>query len=231
MSAFVLKLIAAISMLFDHTGYLIFGKSSFFNYIGRLAFPIFAFQITEGYVHTKNLKKYILRLFVFALISQIPFQIFNKIFFDRFLINVLFTLSFGLMGIIIYDKYNKFIGILLSILLAYIAEKLSFDYGAYGVIIILLFFIFKNNLYLKGATFILATFAHYFLAVIPYGLDTCIRVFTTINTVSLYTICTALAIIPIMLYNGKKGRNIKYFLYLFYPIHLLIISALSLLLK
>ena len=112
MSAFVLKLIAVISMLFDHTGYLIFGKASFFNYIGRLAFPIFAFQIAEGYTHTKNLKKYILRLFVFALISQIPFQIFSKIFFDRFLINVLFTLLFGLMGIIIYDKYNKFLGIL-----------------------------------------------------------------------------------------------------------------------
>ena len=231
MNAFVLKLIAVISMLFDHTGYLIFGKASFFNYIGRLAFPIFAFQIAEGYTHTKNLKKYILRLFVFALISQIPFQIFNKIFFDRFLINVLFTLLFGLMGIIIYDKYNKFLGILLSLLLAYVAEKLLFDYGAYGVIIIFLFYIFKNNLYLKGATFIIATFAHYLFAVIPYGIDTCIRIFTTINPILIYAICTSLAIIPISVYNGKKGRSIKYFLYLFYPIHLLILSGLYLLLK
>ena len=231
MNAFVLKLIAVISMLFDHTGYLIFGKASFLNYIGRLALPIFAFQIAEGYTHTKNLKKYILRLFIFALISQIPFQIFNTIFFDRFMINVMFTLCFGLLSITIFDKYNKFLGILITALLAFIAEKLSFDYGAYGVIIILLFFIFKNNLYLKGATFILATFAHYFLAVIPYGIDTCIRVFTTINPIPIYAICTCVAILPILLYNGKKGRNIKYFLYLFYPIHLLIISALSLLLK
>ena len=62
MSSFALKILACISMLFDHTGYLIFNGSSFFNYIGRLAFPIFAFQIAEGYTHTKDLKKYVFRL-------------------------------------------------------------------------------------------------------------------------------------------------------------------------
>ena len=72
MSAFVLKIIALISMLCDHSSYLIYGKFSFLNYIGRLAFPIFAFQISEGYIHTKNLKRYFLRLFLFAIISQAP---------------------------------------------------------------------------------------------------------------------------------------------------------------
>ena len=73
MSSFALKLIAIISMLFDHAGYAIYGKLSWCNFIGRLAFPIFAFQITEGYIHTKNLKNYFFRLGIFALISQIPF--------------------------------------------------------------------------------------------------------------------------------------------------------------
>lgn len=231
MSAFVLKIIACISMLFDHTGYLVFGKASFFNYIGRLAFPIFAFQITEGYIHTKNLKKYILRLFIFALISQIPFMIFNKLFFDRFEVNVLFTLLFGLICIVSFDKHNKIFGIFVTYILAFIAEKLSFDYGAYGVVIIMLFYLFRNNLGLKSLAFVLATLIHYFLAIIPYGLNTFVRIFTTINAVSIYTICTALTIILIMLYNGKKGRSIKYFLYLFYPIHLLVISGLYFLLK
>ena len=58
MSSFVLKIIAIITMFIDHVGYAIFGKFSFFNYIGRIAFPIFAFQISEGYSHTKDLKKY-----------------------------------------------------------------------------------------------------------------------------------------------------------------------------
>ena len=85
MSAFVLKIIAIITMFIDHIGYIFSnGKISYFNYIGRLAFPIFAFQISEGYLHTKNLKKYFLRLFLFALISQIPFMLYEKIITDKF---------------------------------------------------------------------------------------------------------------------------------------------------
>ena len=82
-SAFVLKIIAVITMTIDHSGYLIFGGSSFMNFIGRIAFPIFAFQITEGYTHTHNLKKYFLRLFAFALISQIPFMLFTTMITSR----------------------------------------------------------------------------------------------------------------------------------------------------
>ena len=66
-------MIAIVSMVFDHTGYILFKNFSWMNYIGRLAFPIFAFQLTEGYSYTKNLKKYFLRLFIFAIISQIPY--------------------------------------------------------------------------------------------------------------------------------------------------------------
>ena len=73
MSSFVLKIIAIISMFLDHLSYSIYGHFSWLNYLGRLAFPIFAFQITEGYSHTKDLKKYFLRLGIFALISQIPY--------------------------------------------------------------------------------------------------------------------------------------------------------------
>ena len=64
MSSFVLKMIAIITMFIDHIGYAIFGELSFFNYIGRIAFPIFAFQISEGYLHSKNLKKYYLQSYL-----------------------------------------------------------------------------------------------------------------------------------------------------------------------
>ena len=79
MTSFVLKLIALITMFIDHSGYIIMGSFSYFNYIGRIAFPIFAFQISEGFSHTHNLKKYFIRLGAFALISQIPFSLFNYI--------------------------------------------------------------------------------------------------------------------------------------------------------
>ena len=107
MSAFVLKIIAIISMTFDHMSYLIFGEFSFMNYIGRIAFPIFAYQITEGYIHTHNLKKYFFRLFIFALISQIPFMLFSSLLSDEISLNIFFTLLLGLGAITIYDALNK----------------------------------------------------------------------------------------------------------------------------
>ena len=92
MSSFVLKIIAVVTMFIDHIGYAIFGKFSFFNYIGRISFPIFAFQISEGYAHTRDLKKYFLRLFVFAIISQVPFMLFHKMLSNDFTLNIFFTL-------------------------------------------------------------------------------------------------------------------------------------------
>lgn len=231
MNSFLLKLIACFSMLFDHIGYLIFKSASFFNYIGRLAFPIFAFQITEGYLHTKNLKKYMLRLLVFAIISQIPFMIFNKLFLDRVAVNVMFTLLFGLGAIVIFDKFNKFLGIFYTIIIAFFAEKCHFDYGAYGISIIMIFYIFKDNSLLKMIAFLIATFIKYATILLPYSLPTIFNIITTFNPIVFYAICTGLSIIPILLYNGQKGKDIKYFLYLFYPIHLLILSELYIICK
>ena len=100
MTSFVLKIIAIISMFLDHLSYSIYGQFSWLNYLGRLSFPIFAFQITEGYHHTKNLKKYFLRLGIFAVISQIPFYLFTNTFTTEFTLNIFFTLFAGLLAII-----------------------------------------------------------------------------------------------------------------------------------
>lgn len=119
MSAYVLKIIAVITMFIDHIGYVVYtGKIPYLNFIGRLAFPIFAFQISEGYIHTKNLKKYFFRLFLFAIISQIPFMLFESIFINEFYLNVFFTLFLGLLSIFIYEKLDcNFFGIIISILI------------------------------------------------------------------------------------------------------------------
>lgn len=220
MSSFVLKIIAIVTMFIDHIGYAIFGKFSFFNYIGRIAFPIFAFQISEGYIHTRNLKKYFLRLFIFALISQIPFMLFYKLISNTFELNIFFTLLLGLACIYIYDKSKyKFTSIILSIVIGIIAEFSHCDYGFYGVAIILLFYIFKNNISLASIAFILATTIKYLIIIFKYGLY---------DAYIYLLICTIIPIIFINLYNGKKGKDTKYLLYLFYPIHLLLIYGISL---
>ena len=221
MSAFVLKIIAAIAMFMDHIGYLINdGKFTYFNYIGRIAFPIFAFQISEGYVHTKNVKKYFFRLFIFALISQIPFMLFDKAFFGGFGLNVFCTLFLGLTAIFIYDKSKyKSLGILASIALGLIAQFTKCDYGFYGVAIILLFYIFKNNFVNASLFFVIATSIKYAIHFTKNGF----------NPIYIYLLLFACApIIFIAFYNGKKGKDTKLFLYLFYPIHLLLIYGLSL---
>ena len=81
-------------MLFDHFGDAIIGKFSFCNLIGRIAFPIFAFQTVQGYIYTKDLKKHMLKLFIFACISQIPFMLFLSTFTEEILtLNIFFLLS------------------------------------------------------------------------------------------------------------------------------------------
>lgn len=224
MSSFVLKIIAVITMFIDHLGYTIFGKFSYLNYIGRISFPIFAFQISEGYIHTKNLKKYFLRLFLFAVISQIPFMLFHSIISDTFYLNIFFTLLLGLLSIYIYDKCKyKFIGILSGILLALIAQFSNCDYGAYGVAIILIFYIFKNNIFNSCIFFIFATLIKYCIPCIKYGVFPKEYLYLFIGT-----------IIPSLFfatYNGKKGKDTKYLLYLFYPIHLILLYGIHLISK
>lgn len=218
MTSFVLKIIAVIVMIFDHLGYVLFNKFSFMNYIGRLAFPIFAFSITEGYIHTRNLKKYFIRLLIFALISQIPYMLFINVFTNTFTLNILFTLVLGLFAITIYDKSkNKLLGILSVISCAVLAHFLCFDYGWFGIATIFIFYIFKNKKLYMNLAFCVTTFINYFYSYI-----------TTFKKEYLFIILfCCLSLIPINLYNGNKGKNIKYFLYIFYPLHLILLYLLT----
>lgn len=234
MTSFMLKLIAIISMTLDHLGYFLYnGMHSIFNYLGRFAFPIFAFQISEGYAHTKNLKKYFIRLFLFALLSQIPFTLFyfgvvnqisiNNLFphiLINFRLNIFFTLLLGLLSIFIFDKSKfKILGLILVGLTCYVAELIHVDYGYWGVLLIFSFFLFKNNKILTVLIFALMCFIRYTPAFIKYN-------FNYIHI--LLCLSTFLSIIPILLYNGKLGFKTKKLLYIFYPAHLLIIYIASL---
>lgn len=221
MSSFALKMIAVISMCFDHFGYFIFdGAFTWFNYIGRLAFPIFAFQISEGYIHTHNFKKYFMRLFIFALISQIPFNLYEYALGIDFTLNVFFTLILGLIAIYAYDKIpNKLLGLLFAGICIYLGELINIDYGYWGVLLVFAFYILKIDLKSNKIIMSLGFLALVLLNYLPKML--------TFNFLSIYinmAICTFLAIVPILLYNGKQGLKTKYLLYIFYPLHLGILA-------
>lgn len=230
MSAFVLKIIACFTMFIDHVGYLIFnGDSSWFNYVGRLAFPIFAFQISEGYIHTRGIKKYLLRLSIFAFVSQIPFMLFHSIIAETLGLNVIFTLFLGLVSIIVYDKYNKFVGFSVAIFLGFIAQILKCDYGFYGVAITFLFYVFSKDKLLLSASFVVATTIKYSYLFLRYlGTEFQAIAFQTYLP---YFLSTLASLIIILLYNKKKGPNTRYLFYLFYPLHMILIYILNFVLQ
>lgn len=233
MTSFALKIIALISMFCDHFGDAFIGHYNFLNLIGRTAFPIFAFQISEGYIHTRSVKKYFIRLFLFALISQIPFYLFIQKFLptSMSLLNIFFTLLLGLLCIITYNSFvnvknkelqykvfnielKKIIGIVLALFVAYVGSLLKVDYGFWGIIVIFAFYLFKDNKLAMIISYICLCIIRYGIFIIQHGLH--------IQYVYL-CIATIFPIIFIALYNGKQGYKIKYLLYLFYPLHLLLL--------
>ena len=228
MSSFILKIFAIVFMVFDHFGISYIRHFSYFNLIGRMSFPIFAFQISEGFIHTKNLKKYILRLFIFALISQIPFYLFLHKYnpaLDNTL-NIFFTLLLGLLCIIIYNYFinlkitkkifgveiKRIFGILIVLLVSYLGNLIHVDYGYWGILIIFIFYLFKKDKLAMVISYICLCIIKYISPLVSFGFH--------IEYIYLI-LSTIFPIIIILLYNGKQGLKLKYFMYLFYPLHLL----------
>lgn len=230
-----LKIIAIVTMLIDHVGaiiakefvysllgnqeavYIAMNIMNVMRSIGRLSFPIFCFLLVEGFYHTKNVKKYAFRLLLFAIVSEIPFDLaFNGMFLEFGSQNIFFTLFIAvlMMWAIEYFK-NKFIEnrqlyIILStvvmVLATLLADYINCDYNSVGVIVILIMYLFKDNKILKTVSVSLV-----------------FAIFSNFGRQSL----AGLAFIPILMYNGEKGLSLKYFFYVFYPAHLIILWFLT----
>ena len=219
MNIFSIKLIACITMVFDHIKYGLPVTENFVTtYLGRISFPLFAFLITEGYVHTSNLKKYYQRLLIFGIISQIPFMLFRTLVGEWKLLNIMFTLLIGLIAITIYDKEkNKFISIPIMIALIFCGEFLNVDYGAFGIITVILMYMLKNKK-------VVLSIIYGVVVLIYYGIN---YKFNYSIELLLYCFFTWFPSLIICMYNGKQRRKMKYFFYCFYPIHMLIVYLLS----
>ena len=212
LNTFTLKIIAIVSMLVDHIGLVFFPEVMMFRIIGRISFPIFAYVLAEGIYYTKDITKYMLRLGIFALLSEIPYDLAvmgSVLEFSHQ--NVFFTLFFAVLMFWAYKKIEHQglkTGALVVIFLIgiFACQYLNTDYSDIGILLIFAFYMYRDKkvgkLVIAGALFL--------------GLT---------GGLQLYAF---LALPLIALHNGEQGPKIKTFFYLFYPMHLLILYIVHL---
>lgn len=232
LSGNTLKILALIIMIVDHVGAVLLPQYRILRYIGRLAFPIYCFLITEGVIHTKNIYRYGIRLLEFAFISELPFDlaIHGKLleFTDQ---NVFFTLFIGMVVVYITRVMDETKGLIAFMAGMGIALLMKVDYSAYGIIMIYCFYKFRENplwmLISIGIT-------NYIMGIGGTGSQK-------------YAV---FAMIPIFLYSGKKSYRekelltdntnnsdgsvksvgeilLQYGFYAAYPIHLIILYLIK----
>jgi hypothetical protein len=231
-----LHLIAMAFMLSDHMWASLFPDQDWMTCLGRLAFPIFAFMVVEGYFHTHDLRQYVKRLLLFAVISEIPFDLFyNGSFFYPFHQNVLWTFLLGILGIWVIERVRKQGNWILTILTAAIVVLLSWilgtitmvDYYGAGILTVLCFYFFRGR---KPWCLAGQLIALYWINVGLLGGRTYLVTFLGREWELAQQGLALLSLIPIWLYRGRrgiKGKGFQYFCYGFYPVHMLILTILA----
>jgi len=232
LSAAALHILAMAFMLMDHLWATLLPAQEWLTCVGRIAFPIFAFMAVEGYFHTHNLKKYLLRMLIFAVISEVPFDLmYGGTWFYPVHQNVIWTLMMGLVGIHLMETVRKkksiFVYILVSAIVVILGGLLGtlsmVDYYGMGVLTVFIFYFFRGR---KWWCLLGQMLALYWVNVeLLGGLMYPIRLFGME-----FELCqqglALLALLPIWLYRGRQGYHSKpfqYFCYAFYPIHMLVI--------
>lgn len=232
-TSFSLHLIAMFTMLCDHLWGTIVPGNDWLTCIGRISFPIFAFMIVEGYFHTKNLKKYVLRLFIFALISEIPFNLAvgSRLFYPIHQ-NVLwsFLISIGLIHLNEKAKQSNkilkrlIVGII-SVIIGYLIGIISMvDYFHGGILTVLVFYFFRDKKWWCYLGQFICLW--YINTEILGGFGYEIQIGAT-TYFFLRQSLALLALIPIWLYKGEQGyhsKTLQLIYYAFYPVHLLILG-------
>ena len=201
LNAFWLKIIALVSMTIDHIGYFGFPGNIYWRIVGRLSFVIFAYMIANGYLYTRNKVRHGLIILGLGLLFDLALIVTNNYSAS----NIFTTLGLGYFLIMFYD--NKKYGLCSLILLSSLFFPL--DYGIYGLLFILFSYIFYNNISkLLFANVMLVIFGLYF------GMVMDIQIFSCLGIILLYC------------YNHEKGRGLKYFFYIYYPAHIIILRLI-----
>ncbi|MBQ3276528.1 MAG: hypothetical protein IJH47_05670 [Oscillospiraceae bacterium] len=214
-----LKIIAMASMILDHVGDNFFPGQLWMRALGRIAMPIFAFCVAEGFIHTRDRGRYLRRMGVFALVSEIPFDLVTAgkvLEFSHQ--NILVTFFWAILALICYEKIlsggrsagRTALGAVVLAGAALASLPLGMDYNLLAVGMIFLFTLLRNK-----------TLPFRNLAVMAYH--------ALLRNVGIYWF-GLLGFLPLFLYNGKRGRGLKWLFYVFYPGHLLAIYLLRTLL-
>ncbi len=215
-----LKILAVLSMLADHVGKELFPQLEFLQIFGRLAFPIFAFMIAEGCFYTRKKRQYFLKIAGLAVGCQLVYFIAEKSYYQ----NVLVTFSLSILTIFAIDNFIKKKNLSSALLVAIDASAVIFlclgmpvlvkgfqiDYGFSGLLLpVIVYFAPKKPLKLVAA----------FVMLVFLSID--------LGGIQWYSL---LSLVPIALYNGKRGRlKLKYLFYVFYPLHLAVIYLIKIL--
>ena len=219
LSGSALKNIAVVSMVIDHCAYYLMDADTtsyeVMRCFGRIAFPVFAFLVAEGFAHTRNRMRYFLSLLLFAFISEVPWQLLNGADGTH---NVMFTLALGVAALAAFERLRepRILCCLFILLTAWLATWLGTDYEWRGVLLIVVSYLFgiirsmNTPIILRRMMQLLFAFP----LMMHYGI-----------------IGALLACAVIFLYDGTRGfihGNVaKYGFYAFYPIHLITILIIN----
>ena len=232
LTAAVLHIIAMTLMLMDHLWATLLPAKEWLTCAGRVAFPIFAFMAVEGYFHTRNFKKYMLRMLLFAVLSEVPFDLmYGGTWFYPVHQNVLWTFLLGLLGVWLMEQVRKkgktWMYLLVCVLVVpaglVLGTLCMVDYYGVGVLTVFVFYFLHGR---KWWCFLGQLAALYWLNVeLLGGLMYPVQLFGME-----FELCqqglALLALIPIWLYRGRQGYHSKPFQYLcyaFYPVHMLLL--------
>ena len=229
LSGTALKWLALILMTVDHVGLIFYGFFPYSVYrvlriIGRVSFPIFAYLTAEGFRYTRNRKKYALRFVIFAVLIQLGYFIYAK----SLDLNIFFTLALSLLFIWLYELSAKdkrkiplfFLALLLATVPSYMLGGfygLSVSYGLFGALLPLFAYVGRSK-WERLASFTLG------------NVLMCLALMNA--PLREWQWFCLLSVPVLMLYNGKTGKyRMKYFFYLYYPLHLVLLYGLFMLLK
>lgn len=227
LSGNTIKIIAIIAMIIDHAGWAFVETDSIpammMHSIGKITGPIMFFYIAEGNHFSKNHKRYVERLVIFALISHIPYNLFFN--YGRVTLlptSVIFTLLCGLLALIVYERIdNKIIKLVLIIFLIGVTYRA--DWALWGVLFVLCFGIFYGNKKKQRISYLVANFIKIIVTFFMFGCNY-YRIIPVV--VSPFMVLAILSI-----YNGTKGGNkySKWAFYIIYPLQFLVIGVIWLL--
>ena len=207
----VLKWIAVLTMVIDHVGAILFPDQIWMRVIGRVAFPVYAYCLAEGFRYTSDYRRYLGRLALFAILSEIPFDLaFYGVPFSFAHQNVFFTLTLGLILLWVLERFREQLLLCAGafMVLCFLAQALHMDYGAGGLLMVFAFYLAQ-----QGTS-----------PWIGWGIFVFINLFGYAGGVQWAAI---LALLPIGLYSAKGGKKKQRFFYWIYPLHLLLLWVIE----